>query len=110
MKSNDCVLLGTGLVLGAVVGGAYGAGLIAAFGHDPIRMLKNWQTLAGAALALVAAGGTIWAVWHQTDFQHCRADDERRRRGRAARAVMPLVLMELIDYTKDCSNLLSSLK
>ncbi|HLN22643.1 MAG TPA: hypothetical protein VK558_01520 [Patescibacteria group bacterium] len=108
MKSNDWVLLGAGLTMGAIVGLVFGAAVVSSC-ESPLAslLLKDgrlqWETLVGGIMALVAASATVWTMKWQTE-------DQRRRRGRAALSVLPLMLSELFDYVTSCTEGLLQLR
>ena len=79
--------------------------------HQPTRehlttLLFLWQTQTGAAFALAAAFIGAVAVLHQTTATARRSDARRGRRATALRAVLPLMLSELIGYTEWCAKIM----
>lgn len=72
----------------------------------PVVILYNYQTLIAGLLAL---GGAIWTVAtiRRQIAEADRHETERRRRQNfAARAMMPVALNELSNYSKRCVELL----
>jgi len=64
--------------------------------------LHDWQTLVSGVLAIVAGGLTAYYL-HKQIGQTERHERERlEREHRAARAVMPLPLMSILDACQDC--------
>jgi hypothetical protein len=61
--------------------------------------LSNWQTLIAGLLALAGAIATVVAVRRQIEAGHHQEEERRIRQLTAARAVMPLALVKLIEYT-----------
>jgi hypothetical protein len=70
-----------------------------------IALLFLWQTQTGAAFALVAALIGAIAIVRQTGATERRAEERRKRRATALRAVLPLMLSELTDYATRCADL-----
>jgi hypothetical protein len=68
-------------------------------------LLLLWQAQTGAAFALAAALIGAIAIVRQTRATERRADERRERRATALRAVLPLMLSELIDYAKRCADI-----
>lgn len=70
----------------------------------------QWETLVGGALALVAAWFTVKAIRAQI----AQADQAHReaweRRHRAARAVLPMALNEISEYSSSCIRTLWELR
>jgi hypothetical protein len=72
-------------------------------------LLFLWQTQTGAAFAIAAAGVGARVILDQTATTR-RLDERRReRRATALRAVLPLDLMELTDYTSKCAAIYGDL-
>jgi hypothetical protein len=65
------------------------------------QIIDHWQTLIAGVLALLAAAGTIVVLRFQIRQTSKLADDRRRRRERAALAVLPLALSELQQYARN---------
>lgn len=65
-----------------------------------IDCIEKWQTLASGVLAIVAAivGGGF--IYNQTRQTRSIESDRLDRRHKAARALLPLVLSALIDYSR----------
>ena len=70
-----------------------------------IALLFLWQTQTGAAFAIAAALIGAIAILRQTAATEDRAEDRRKRRASALRAVLPLMLAELSDYAADCAGI-----
>jgi hypothetical protein len=105
MKCKDWHLIIFGLVTGTILGGVYGAVLADAvpkklvLGNDG-RL--QWETLLTGVAALGAAWWTVGKLGVQIRLTERLAADQRRRRERAARALLPLALAELSDYSRAC--------
>ncbi len=65
-----------------------------------LTAFADWQDLAGAALALLAAAYAANYVKDQIAQADRLADEQRQRRLRAQRAVMPLTLSYICDYAE----------
>jgi len=74
-----------------------------------ITLLFLWQTQIAAAFAIAAALIGSAVVLHQTATVRRQEDERRERRSAALWAVLPLVLMELIDYATSCAKILAGL-
>ena len=68
-------------------------------------LLLLWQAQTGAAFALAAALIGAIVIVRQTGATERRADERREHRATALRAVLPLMLSELIDYAKCCADI-----
>lgn len=66
------------------------------------QIVDHWQTLITGIAALLAAVVTIVVLNCQIRETRERANDQRQRRERAARAVLPLALAELQQYARAC--------
>jgi len=62
----------------------------------------QWETLLTGIAAVIAAGLTIVKLSQQINQTEQLAADHRRRRARAARAMLPLALSEIGEYSTDC--------
>jgi hypothetical protein len=71
----------------------------------PIGFLDHWQTLAAGMLALVGAWWTVKGIRRQIEQAEKLETQRNIREGRAARAVLPLALSKLVQYSTDCINL-----
>jgi hypothetical protein len=74
------------------------------------KLLYDWQTLLTGVAALVAAWWTVRQIRSQIRQTEELATDQRRRRERAARAMLPLALSELADYAAACMTRLHALR
>lgn len=107
MRMNENIFIGFGFVVGCVLGFVVGV-TIGAIEITPLTtlMLKDgrlqWETLTGSFLALFAAGITFYAMRWQ-------ANEQIRRKRRAAFATLPLMLSELIDQNVKCFDILKLL-
>jgi hypothetical protein len=72
-----------------------------------IALLFLWQTQTGAAFALAAALIGAIAILRQTGATKRREEGRRERRANALRAMLPLMLSELIDYAAHCADILA---
>jgi hypothetical protein len=112
MKWNEWNLIAFGLVMGGVVGATV-TGLI---GTPATKLLLGndgrlqWETLVTALAAIGAAAATIIKLNDQIRQTGKLADDQRRRRARATRAVLPLALSELANYSGVCVKQLYGLR
>ena len=70
-----------------------------------IVLLFLWQAQTGAAFALAAALIGAIAIMRQTGATERRAEERRERRATALRAALPLMLSELLDYSKRCADI-----
>jgi hypothetical protein len=104
MKWNEWNLIAFGLVMGGVVGATI-TGLI---GTPANKLLLGndgrlqWETLVTGLVAVGVAVATITKLNDQIRQTGKFADDHRRLRARAARAVLPLALSELANYSTEC--------
>lgn len=84
-----------------------------AHGPDPdswsesILWLQDWQTLAGALLALLAALLHAWMVQRQIRSGERLAAEHRKRRAEACRAALPLSLAAIGRYCEEWAPILS---
>lgn len=72
--------------------------------HYWLNVLKEWQTLVSAGLALLAAGATIYYMrkqMRQEAERHCRATERRRM---AIRAQLPNALSSMHQYVHQMTN------
>lgn len=81
-------------------------GLVVARLYYNADILKDWQPLFVGILALLAAIGTIGMMQLQIRATERRHLDERFRRGRAARAVLPLALSTIGHFAQECMTFL----
>ena len=72
----------------------------------PITWIYNFQTLIAGALALGGAVVTIWGIRHQVKQSENQENERRRRQNMAARAMMPVALMEIHRYARECVSVL----
>lgn len=70
----------------------------------------QWETLVAGLLALGAAVCTIRQIRSQIRLTSELAADQRLRRERAARAMLPLALSEFADYAVTCIKHLQALQ
>jgi hypothetical protein len=70
-----------------------------------IVLLYVWQTQVGAAFAVAAAMIGAAAIIEQTAANKSQEDLRRSRRAVALRAVLPIILSELVDYTNQCLSI-----
>jgi hypothetical protein len=68
--------------------------------------LYNWQTLIAGMLALVGALITVRQIGRQIDQVAASAETQRSREEDAAKAVLPLALSQICQYSADCLQLL----
>lgn len=71
------------------------------------RFLKEWQTLVGALLALVAALGTIYIMRRQAADEDHRHRKQMHGKEMAARAQMPDALSEVCAYVREAGRYLT---
>jgi hypothetical protein len=71
-----------------------------------IVLLSLWQAMTGAAFAIAAALLGAGVILYQTQEARHLADERRKRRAVALRAVLPLALMELSGYAIECATIL----
>ncbi len=97
-------------VMLAVYGGLFVRSM---FRHPTLEQLTAllflWQTQTGAMIALVAAVIGAAVVLHQTGTTRRQAETRLMRRAEALRAVLPLALAELSDYTASCAAIYAGL-
>ncbi len=67
-----------------------------------IVLLYLRQTQVGAAFAVAAAMIGAAAIFEQTSANKCQEDLRRSQRAVALRAVLPIILSELVYYTNQC--------
>jgi hypothetical protein len=70
----------------------------------------QWETLVTGVGAVVAAYFTVRSLRQQIHQTRELADDQRRRRARAARATLPLALSQLTQYATSCIKELCDLR
>jgi len=70
------------------------------------EFLKEWQTLIGSILALIAAFVTIRVMGRQIRIDENRHKDLLARRKMAARAQMPDALSGIVVYVRECCKYL----
>ncbi len=70
----------------------------------------DWQTLNAAILALVAAYITARLIQNQIKQTADLAEQRRKAKQRAAHAVLPYALQEIIDYAEKCIEVIYDLK
>lgn len=102
------------LAAGTAIGGLAGATLVSATDSGLVMLGTDgrlqWETLLTGAVALGAAWGTIRAVRDQIRQSDKQAQDRRDRQARAARAVLPLALAELVHYARACLTWLKTVR
>jgi len=74
------------------------------------QIVDHWQTLITGIAALLAAAVTIVVLNCQIRQTRELANDQRQRRERAARAVLPLAVSQLQDYARACIKELYELR
>lgn len=72
----------------------------------PGTFVKDYQTLIGALLSLGAAGATVWMIYKQIRSGEVARRKQQLDRLRAARAVLPFALTEIIQYARTSIDLL----
>jgi hypothetical protein len=112
MKWNENTLIIFGVVMGLVIGAVYDEAAGGAYykfllGTDG-RL--QWEILATGIAALVAARWTVAKISDQIKQTERLATDRRRRRERAALAMLPLALSEFANYATACINGLYALR
>ncbi len=75
---------------------------------DFVRVLYNWQTLVGSVLALFGAWLTVRGINSQLNQAQTFEDQRNKREERAAKAVLPLALSELMEYSNCCMKFLKN--
>ncbi|MFC3080122.1 hypothetical protein ACFODL_18625 [Phenylobacterium terrae] len=75
-----------------------------------VQTLKDWQTLVGGVLAIVAAvvGGSF--VYNQTAVARRQEKERVTRHHAAARAVLPLALSGMVEYVEQATVELEALR
>jgi len=73
------------------------------------QFLYDWQTLAGALIALFAAGITLWAIREQTRSSEQALKEENAASHRIALCALPGSLSDLIYYVEKHWQLLNTL-
>jgi hypothetical protein len=103
MKWNDCNLIVFGLLMGGISAGVL-EGMLPFDGKFFLGTdgRLQWETLFSGFGALFAAYFTIRRLGEQIHQTQKLADDQRRRRARAARATLPLALSQLAQYSITC--------
>jgi hypothetical protein len=112
LKWNENTLIIFGAVIGVVIGAVYDEAAGGAYykfllGTDG-RL--QWEILATGIAALVAAWWTVAKISDQIKQTEWLATDQRRRRERAALAMLPLALSEFANYATACINGLYALR
>ncbi len=95
------------LILVGTIFGALGELFVIAIWKKPdhlVPLFTNWQTAIGGFVAIVAAFIGASAVQLQVNAENIRENERRQRRAMAVRAVLPLTLSEICNYTTLCSN------
>jgi hypothetical protein len=109
MKWNEWHLIGVGVVIGLVLGAVYDDAI-----HYKLKLSDDgrlqWEILLSGAAALGGAGWTVSKIRDQITQTDRIADDRRKRRERAARAMLPLALSELTQYATACIKRLYDLR
>jgi hypothetical protein len=111
MKWNECNLIAFGFVLGGVAASTFAAALhlnSKSFLGTDGRL--QWEALVVGIGAVVAAFFTVRRLREQISQTQILADDQRRRRARAARATLPLALSQLAQYATSCIRELYDLR
>ena len=113
-KWNEWNLIVFGLVMGILLGAVFDDAL-----HYKLLLNKlllsddgrlQWEILATGIAALVAARWTVAKISDQIKQTERLATDQRRRRERAALAMLPLALSEFANYATACINGLYALR
>jgi len=65
-----------------------------------MTFIHTYQTLITGLTATIAAGAGAWAVLNQTNEEKKRAKEQETKRHKATRAVMPLALSQILEFTK----------
>jgi hypothetical protein len=111
-KWNDCNLIAFGFVMGALVGLAIST--VAALGIRPLFLGNDgrlqWETLLTGVCALVAAWLTVIHLNRQIRQTEDLAERSRQQRAKAARAMLPLALSQLTEYSRSCITALYALR
>lgn len=104
MKHTDLDALS--LMFGCLIGFVFTAFIfVAPLGLDWKIILKEYQDLIAGLVALVAAGFTILVINRQIMQAERLAEDNRRRRGYAARSMMPSALSSMSNYAQQCAKI-----
>jgi len=108
-KSTNWILTGSGVAIGFLTGLVVVLTPIRrAFLGDDGRI--QWETLATGFAAVVVAWVTVSKLNEQIRQTDRLAQDQRQRRARAARAVLPLALAEIGDHALACIQGLYALR
>ena len=70
----------------------------------------RFQTLIGAAVAVIAALIGGGAVYHQTRSNRARERQQDLARERAVRALLPHILSRIMDYVERCISTLNTIR
>jgi hypothetical protein len=73
------------------------------------QWLSNWQTLIAGMLALVGALLTVRYLRKQIVLTENMEIERRRREENAVKAVLPMALSEIVDYSTESIRLLERL-
>lgn len=74
------------------------------WGNTFSQCLYDWQGLAAAGLALLAAAASMWFVQRQIKQQQLHRADEIFRRHNAARLTLPLTLATVAELVQNIAN------
>lgn len=66
---------------------------------NAMLFIKEYQTLITGTIATIAAAAGVWALHYQTNEEKKRAKEQEIKRHKATRAVMPLALSQIIEFT-----------
>lgn len=103
MSRSNNVLVCVGLSLGLALGATVGA-------HAVSRNFNfQWETLLTGFVATLAASFTVLEMRRQIDVQVSQANKKEKRQEFAARSVLPLQVVSVINYVESCKEFLVSL-
>jgi hypothetical protein len=74
-----------------------------------VKVLYDWQQLVGALVALGAAVIGWLAITRQMRQAEDQEKERLRRKHDAARAMLPLALSSISEYTQECTNALKAI-
>jgi hypothetical protein len=72
-----------------------------------VHWLDHWQTLVAGMLALFGAAWTVRVINNQIKQATEQEKQRLRREEQAAKAVLPLALVELAQYAEECIRLIA---
>ena len=70
-----------------------------------LSILKDWQTLVGAIIALISAAATVYALNLQLVETRRQYREKEQRNTIAGRAKLPLALMHISNYLSQCMEI-----